>query len=305
MNSNRIVLFLLTAACVVAQVPFGAAPSQGQKMPSIFDSGLAGSLLAADTPPVSITEARGIEGWGDTTSFSSGSWIQIKGTNLTQVPFRQWIYPDDFNGLNAPTSLGGVSVFVNGKSAFVNFISPGQVNVQAPDDAAVGPVAVTVVNNGVVSNSIFATKVAVSPALLAPPATFPFSFFVNGKQYLEATLGAQNVYAGSPNLVSNFPYPFQAPKPGDSVWIYGIGFGDVDPALPAGVVAGADKIKAPLTISFDNTPAEVGYAGHYPGFVGLYLFTVKVPNVPAGDHQIKVTLNGQPLSQTVYLVTGQ
>jgi len=294
--SSRIALFSFAAACALAQAP---------KTGSIFDSGLAGSLLSADTPTGSITEARGAEGWGTSTAFSSGSWLQIKGSNFTDVAFRQWIYPNDFTGLNAPTSLGGVSVFVNGKSAFVNFISQGQINVQAPDDPATGPVAIIVVNNGVASNSVFATKTAVSPGLLAPPSTFPFSFFVNGKQYLEATLGAQNVYAGSPNFVSNFPYPFQAPKPGDSVWMYGIGFGDVDPALPAGQVAGADKIRAPLTMSFDQTPANVTYAGHYPGFVGLYLFIVTVPNVPAGDHQIVVNLNGQPLPQTVYLTTGQ
>jgi uncharacterized protein (TIGR03437 family) len=71
------------------------------------------------------------------------------------------------------------------------------------------------------------------------------------------------------------------------------------------VVAGSDHIKAPLTISFDQTPAIINYAGHYPSFIGLYLLAVTVPNVPAGDHQIIVTLNGQQLSQTVYLTTGQ
>jgi len=290
-----ITLFSFATACALAQAP---------KTNSIFESGLAGSLLAADTPPASITEARGAEGWGGATSFSSGSWLQIKGTQFTNVAFRQWIFPDDFNGNTAPTNLGGVQVFVNGKSAFVNFISPGQINVQAPDDPAVGPVGITIINNGVVGNSVFATKVAVSPGLLAPPSTFPFSFFVNGKQYLEATLGLQNVYVGTPNLVSNFPYPFQLPKPGDTILLYGIGFGNVDPPLAAGQVAGADHITAPLTISFDQTPATVSYAGHYPSFVGLYLFAVTVPNVAAGDHQIIVTLNGQPLPGTVYLTTG-
>jgi len=293
--SRQIAIFSFATACALAQAP---------KAGSIFESGLAGSLLAADTAPVSITEARGAEGWGDTTAFSSGSWLQIKGTNFSNSGLQIW-QGSDFNGNTAPTSLGGVSVFVNGKSAFVNFISPGQINVQAPDDPAVGPVGITVVNNGVASNSIFATKVAVSPGLLAPPSTFPFSFFVNGKQYLEATLGAQNVFAGSPNLVSNFPFPFQAPKPGDSVWIYGIGFGDVDPATPAGQIAGQDTIRAPLTISFDQTPAIVNYKGHYPLYVGLYLLIVTVPDVPAGDHQIIVNLNGQPIPQTVYLTTGK
>jgi len=292
--SRWIALFSFATAYALAQAP---------KPGSIFDSGLAASLLSADTPTGSITDVRGAEGWGTTTAFSSGSWLQIKGTNFTNIQLQLW-QGSDFNGNTAPTSLSGVSVYVNGLSAFVNFISPFQINVQAPDDPAVGPVGITIVNNGVASNSVFATKTAVSPGLLAPPSTFPFSFFVNGKQYLEATLGAQNVFIGRPNFVSNFPYPFQAPKPGDSVWIYGIGFGDVDPATPAGQVAGIDTIKAPLTIFFDQVQADVAYKGHYPGYVGLYLFIVTVPNVPAGDHQLIVNLNGQPIPQTVYLTTG-
>ena len=256
---------------------------------------------AGETVLPSITEARGIEGWGDLTTFSSGSWLQIKGTNLTDVAFRQWVFPNDFSANNAPTSLGGVSVTVNGKPAFVNFISPGQVNVAVPDDTAVGPVSVVVTNPNGLSNTFSAQRVPSAPGLLAPPSTFPFSFFQNGKQYLEATFGAANEYVGNPSFVPNFPFPFRPAKPGDTVFIYGIGFGDVDPPLAAGVVAGADKIKAPLTISFDQTPANIAYAGHYPTFVGLYFFAITVPDVPDGDHQIIFNLNGQPLAQTVFL----
>jgi uncharacterized protein (TIGR03437 family) len=253
------------------------------------------------TAPPSITEARGIEGWGGATAFSSGSWLQIKGSNFTDVAFRQWIFPDDFTGNNAPTSLGGVSVTVNNKPAFVNFISPGQVNVAVPDDAVVGNVPVVVTSSNGVSNTFMAQRVASAPGLLAPPSTFPFSFFVNGKQYLEATIGVSTTFVGNPNFVANFPFPFQPAKPGDTVLIYAIGFGDVDPALPAGVVAGADKIKAPVTISFDQTPATITYGGHYPSFIGLYFFAVTVPDVADGDHQIIFTLNGQTLPQAVFL----
>lgn len=296
MNLSRLITFsLVMSACAFAQAP---------DTRFIFESGLAGTLLNADTAPASVTEARGIEGWGGATTFSSGSWLQIKGTNLTDVPFRQWIFPDDFAGNNAPTKLGGVSVTVNGKPAFVNFISPGQVNVAVPDDTQTGNVPVVVTNDNGSSNTFFAQRVASSPGLLAPPSTFPFSFFVNGKQYLEATIGAANLYVGAPNFVSNFPYPFRPAKPGETIFIYGIGFGDVDPPLPAGVVAGADKLTSSLTISFDQTPANVSYAGHYPTFIGLYFFAVTVPEVSDGDHQIIVKLNGQQLQQTVYLTTG-
>jgi uncharacterized protein (TIGR03437 family) len=294
MNWSRpIALFSFATVCALAQAP---------KAGSIFDSGLAASLLAADTPPVSITEAKASEGWGTATNFASGSWVVIKGTNLTQIQLLTWTVPDDFNNNVAPTSIGGVSVKINGKSAFVYYITPNQIGVEAPDDPQTGNVPVTVTNNGVTSNTFFAQKTAVAPGLLAVNYP-PYNFFVNGKQYTEATFGLQNLYVGTPNLVPNF-YPFQPAKPGDTIFLYGIGFGDTDPPLPAGTLATvSDHIVAPVTISFDQTPANIGYAGHYPTYTGLYLFAITVPDVPAGDHQINVTLGGQPVPQTVYLTT--
>jgi len=293
--SRQLVLFLLAAVCAFAQAP---------NTSSIFDSGLAGSLLAADTAPGSITEVKASEGWGTSTAFASGSWVQINGTNLTQTDFLAWKVPDDFNGNVAPTKLGGVSVSINGKPAYVYYITKNQIGVEAPDDPQTGSVSVSVLNNGVTSNTFFAQKAAVAPGLLAVSYP-PFSFFVNGKQYLEATFGLSNHYVGTPNLVPGFPYPFDPAKPGDTIFLYGIGFGETDPPLPAGTLAtAADKIKAPITISFDQTPVtNISYAGHYPTYTGLYLFALTVPDVPAGDHQIRVTLGGQAVPQTVYLTT--
>jgi uncharacterized protein (TIGR03437 family) len=276
--------------------------AQAPKTSSIFEGGLAGSLLAADTAPLSVTAAIASEGWGTTTNFASGSWVEIKGTNLTQTQFLSWVVPDDFNGNVAPTSLGGVSVSINGKPAFVYYITPTQIGVEAPDDPKTGSVDVIVNNNGVISNTVQGQKTATAPGLLAVNYP-PFNFNVNGKQYAEATFGLQNLYVGTPNLVPNF-YPFQPAKPGDSIFLYGIGFGDTDPPLPAGTLATvADKIVAPVTISFDSTPAIINYAGHYPTYTGLYLLAITVPDVPAGDHQINVTLGGQLVPQTVYLTT--
>ena len=301
MNSSRlIVLTLLLSVCAFAQVP-GAPNTRDTR--SIFQGGLAEALLTADTPPGSITEARASEGWGTAKNFASGSWVEIQGSNLTQIPFLAWNTATDFTNNVAPTNLGGVSVFINGKAAFVYYISPGQIGVEAPDDPQTGNVPVTIINNGVVSNSVFAQKTAVAPGLLAVDYP-PYSFLVNGKQYAEATFGLSNHYVGTPNLVAGFPYPFDPAKPGDTIFLYGIGFGDTNPPLPAGTLAtGADQIVAPVTISFDQTPAKIAYAGHYPTYTGLYLLAITVPDVPAGDHQINVTLGGQAVPQTVYLTT--
>jgi uncharacterized protein (TIGR03437 family) len=70
--------------------------------------------------------------FGEFTSVSPGSWIEIYGSNLA-VDSRSWP-ASDFNGVNAPTSLDGTSVTIGGQAAFVDFISPGQVDALVPCD---------------------------------------------------------------------------------------------------------------------------------------------------------------------------
>jgi uncharacterized protein (TIGR03437 family) len=76
----------------------------------------------------------------------SGSWVSIYGTNLAGTS-RGWVTADFVGGNRLPTSLDGVRVNINGRAAFVSYVSPGQVNVLAPDDSAVGPVTVEVINS--------------------------------------------------------------------------------------------------------------------------------------------------------------
>ena len=93
--------------------------------------------LRCSTAPVS---SRGIE---------AGSWVTIQGSNLANTT-RTW-RSSDFVGDDLPTSLDGVSVSIDGQPAFVEYISPTQINVQAPSDSMVGAVNVVVDNNGAVS----------------------------------------------------------------------------------------------------------------------------------------------------------
>ena len=53
-----------------------------------------------------------------------------------------------------PLSLDGTSVTVDGKAAVVEYISPGQaVNIQLPDDTALGPVPIVVTTAAGASSS--------------------------------------------------------------------------------------------------------------------------------------------------------
>src|SRR5579871_6895267 len=94
---------------------------------------------------------------------ASATWISIFGSDLATTT-TSW---GDFSGGKLPTTLGGVQVTVNGLSAYVAFISPGQINALVPDDPTIGKVPVVVTNSTGTSNVFMATKQALAPALFA------------------------------------------------------------------------------------------------------------------------------------------
>jgi len=96
---------------------------------------LAGSVTGPTGPP-SIAGIQTAGNFGAFSSAAPGSWIEIYGSNLASGT-ALW------NG-GFPMSLGGTSVTVDGKRAFLWYVSPTQINLQAPDDAATGPVSVAV-----------------------------------------------------------------------------------------------------------------------------------------------------------------
>ena len=77
---------------------------------------------------------------GEAQLIAPNTWVEIKGSNLgTPGDSRIWQQSDfSGNGLTMPTQLDGVSATVNGKAAFVYYISPLQVNILTPPDAMLG-----------------------------------------------------------------------------------------------------------------------------------------------------------------------
>jgi len=275
----------------------------------------AGTLITPinTTPPPyscatqpAITFIDSASAYGGYSYFASGTWLEIKGTNLvnpadprlTASPNPgQWTAAD-FNGVNAPTVLDNVSVTINGKPAYVWFLSAGQINVQAPEDTATGNVAITV-NNCTTSSAPFMFKrQALAPGFLAPS-----NYSSNGTQYLVAFFDTDNAYVLNTSVGASFGVNSRPAKPGDQVYTYGIGFGDVTPTILPGVIAGASNMLVnPVAISFGSTPAVIAYQGLTPGSVGLYQFNFTVPSGLAnGDYQINATQNGVAVAQTMYL----
>lgn len=253
-----------------------------------------------------ISKVQSAAGFGGLNTFTSGSYLEITGSNLAGNT-REW-QDYDFSGNNAPTSLDGVKVSIGNKPAFLSYIQadgakPSQVNLQAPADSSAGPVSITVTNCSGTSAPVTLTRAPAAPGMLAPGLDLSPFFNVGGKQYLVATFGPTALYVGNPN--PDLPGAFRPAKPNEAIWLYGIGFGDTTPAMTPGAIAsGQEEVKAQVAVKFGPTSATVTHAGLYPTFVGLYYFIVTVPpNLADGDYQINVTVDGQPLQQSPFFLT--
>lgn len=254
------------------------------------------TAVACAVPQPVIASVNSAGDFGGSITFAPGSWLEIKGRNLAPNT-RQWA-GGDFNGSNAPTSLDGVAVSVGGNGAFVAYISPTQINVQAPAGTATSNVPIMVTTGACSSAGFTGTEAATAPGLLAPS-----SFSVGGKQYLVALFQDGFTFVGNANLIPSVP--FRPAAPGDIITAYGIGFGSVTPSISPGVVAGAANALPNLSISFGSTPATILYGGLAPGTVGEYQFTFTVPSVPNGDYPVAFQLGSTKVSQTVYLTVQQ
>jgi uncharacterized protein (TIGR03437 family) len=200
-----------------------------------------------------------------------------------------------FTGIDAPTSLGGTSVTIGGQDAFVAYVSPAQMNVQVPSNVGTGMQSVIVKTAGGTSSPSSIMVNATEPGLLADS-----SFNLGGKQYVEAFF-PDGALALPPGAVSGVLS--RRAKPGDSLILYGIGFGNVIPNIPAGQIPqGSHVLAASFQTKFASTPATVNYAGLAPGETGVYQFNIVVPSVPGNDLvPLTFTLGGLAGTQTLYI----
>ena len=246
-------------------------------------------------PIVSNDSGVAAQGFGGGKNIAPGSWIEIFGTNLTNVT-REWA-GFDFTGANAPTSLEGVSVTVGGRPAFIRYVSPGQVNAQVPDGIGTGPVQVIVTNEMGASAGIPMTAVARAPGVLAPA-----NFRVNGRQLAVAILTDNTTFVGRTGEVTGIAT--RPARAGENITLYLIGAGATNPASAAGVVASGTSSLTNAVVRFGDAPATVTYAGLAPGAVGLYQFNVTVPNVAAGDVRLSISIDGVAVTQELIIVVG-
>jgi len=91
-------------------------------------------FVCTNTAAPSITSIDSASAYGGYSYFASGSWLEIKGTNLADPADPRLTAPTnpgqwttaDFSGSNAPTMLDGVSVSINGKPAISGTFPQGR-----------------------------------------------------------------------------------------------------------------------------------------------------------------------------------
>jgi uncharacterized protein (TIGR03437 family) len=256
----------------------GASPCNPLQVGLTPGSTITGAITATSdlTPYISAQGVISASQYGAFSSISPGTWIEIYGTNVGTVQDRNWT-GTDFNGTQAPTALGGTTVTVGGKNAFIDYVSPGQVNAQVPSDIETGQQPVVVTTAGGTSPAYTVTVNALEPGLLAPS-----EFSSTAGQYVAALFPDGHTYVLPPGLTS--AVKTARAKPGDTIMLYGIGFGNVTPSNPAGQVEEqTNQLQSQFQISFAGVPAQIKYQGLVATFVGLYQFNVVVPDVDASD----------------------
>ena len=256
----------------------------------------------AAPPPMlpSIGSVVSASSYGGFPIVSPASFVEIYGSNLA-FDTRGWTNTD-FTGNQAPTSLDGVDASIAGQKAFVNYIvaNPGQVNVQLPSNIPTGAQQITVTNKNGTSAPFNVTVNATAPGLLAPT-----SFKIGGKQYVVAFLADNVTYVLPAGAIAGIPS--RPAKPGETIVMYGNGFGPVTPNIPAGELVQQDsQLTLPLEVMFGDTLAQLAYFGLSPGLVGVYQFNVVVPTISNNDLvPLSFKLGGVAGTQFLYTAVHQ
>jgi uncharacterized protein (TIGR03437 family) len=245
------------------------------------------NTLSAAAPAASaVTKVNTASGG---TAIAQNTFIEIKGVNLvpptTPTNGVIWSTAPDFLQGRMPTQLNGVSVTVNGKPAFVYFFcsvvtSPvctaDQINVLTPLDNTIGPVQIVVSSGSTVTPPFTVAMNGVVPTLL----------LFNPLGPVVAT-HANYSLAGSAAL---YPGASTPATPGETVILYGIGFGLPVSALTNGSSTQSGSLPLVPVCQVGGFSVPVAAALISPGLYQLNL--TLSPSIAFGDAAVTCTYNG-------------
>ncbi len=203
-------------------------------------------------------------------SLSPGSIISIFGVSLASSTVSASSVP-------LPNTLANTRVEIDGQTAPLFFVSPGQVNAQVPAEISPSSVSLQVRNGTQVTPAV---EITLGPA---GPGIFSLDSSGSGPGAI--------THADSQVAVSaTFPA-----RPGEFLQIFANGLGPVTPPVATGFPASAEVLSTTdsgVEATIGGVPAEVSFSGLAPGFVGLYQMNVRVPEIADGVAEVIVTVNG-------------
>ena len=211
--------------------------------------------------------------------FHSAGRARIAGLHLRHKP----VFRDPYAGaVPLLDTLSGVSVTFNNIPAPLLFVSSMQINAQLPWEVPTTGSVTVVVTNGTAASAPQTVQVgSYSPVLFIVGG---YAIAVNPDGTLAAPTGAIPGVASHPAT------------PGDSLTLWGSGFGPVSPAATSGdnSLDTLRKTTAQPTITIGGTPAQVTFAGLSPQFVGVYQINVTMPSTasPANNAPIVIQTGG-------------
>lgn len=273
---------------------FGNGGKGGDPSTLYFTAGIAGpygdptethGLFGSIQAPPSLTGTGVVNGASFQPPLAPNTWASVIGGGLATTS-RSWA-DTDISGTTLPTVLDGVSVLVNGAPAVVSYINPSQVDFLIPANAAAGAAQIQVINNGQVSAATSVTLASAAPSF----------FWLTGNKYIVST-HANGSVTGPATLIAGVTTPV---IPGETIVLYGNGFGPTSPAAPNGTtLTAALPLASSPVVTIGGVPATVTYAGLVEP--GIYQINVVVPStLPAGDAAVIATVAGQQSQANAFL----
>lgn len=223
---------------------------------------------------------------GGQPGVGSSAFVSIYGSNFTPLSYDDWSKAI-MNG-QLPKQLDGVGVTIGGKPAYIYAITPGQINVQAPD-VGNGPVQVVVTTGGGASAPFATNSQQYSPAFFPWPGNQPVA------THLDYSLAVKN---GTFSGITTVPA-----KPGEVIILWSTGFGPTNPVVPSGQepAVPAAPTQSPVSITLGGIAVPVLSAA-LSSYAALYQIAVQIPaSTPDGDYVIVATINGAQSPSTSLL----
>jgi uncharacterized protein (TIGR03437 family) len=237
------------------------ADSTNNRIREVYGAAAPGSVPA-------ITSGGVVPIFSSSTTVQPGSWVSIFGNNLATGTT---IWNNDF-----PTTLGGISVTIDGKLAYLWYVSPTQINLQAPDDG----------NTGASVKVVLTTPTGIATSTVTLGQFGPSFSVLDGKHVAGIILRSDGsgAYGGGTYDIlgptgTSLGYKTVAAKAGDTLELFGVGFGPTTPSVPAGKAFTASaQTNSPVVVSINGNSVNPAFAG----LTSAGLYQINLVTIPAG-----------------------